>query len=495
MARWVLAASVVWAVLGSAVDAARADGPFEGTWAAGPTRIEVSVTSWGPDCGPRPQSTTVPAPGNVRVSQSGDHLSFHGRSVQRTDGCWSENRAVRKVSSSYQSGVWRTVCRTPEHDPRSETGRYTVRATGDDRLELVDVSQYDWQLNESRCVGTITSRQVFTRVGGGAATPRPADPEEAAEERACTPGAAARIRLRPSRTTIEPGEQTRFRAQVVDAAGCPLRGRSIAWDLRAPDGRSGELRNGVFTAGATAAEAEGEFTVVARSGDLDSTASVIVRTADLSDLIAQRTSGGVVEAADDGDATSESAAGLVAQEGAGEGSSLLWPAVGAATAVVLLLGVAIVLVGRRGRGRRGPPADDDLDQDLDLVPPLGVRAPVVASARAPARPAVCPLCQKSFEDPSVGFCPVDGAQLVDAGALRGGQALICPTCRRGFGEGVRFCPKDSDELVPYTLFVQRHREREAGAGDRTKICPKCGDRYAVTVTFCGKDGAELVLVN
>lgn len=493
MARWVLAASVLWAVLGSAVDAARADGPFEGTWSAGPTRIEVSVTSWGPDCGPQPQSTTAPAPGNVRVSQSGDHLSFHGRSVQRTDGCWSENRAVRKVSSSYQSGVWRTICRTPEHDPRSETGRYTVRATGDDRLELVDVSQYDWQLNESRCVGTITSRQVFTRVGGGAPTADPATPEERPERRACTPGAAALVRLRPTRTTVEPGEQARFRAQVVDAAGCPVRGRSITWELRRPEGRSGELRNGVFTAAATATEAEGEFTVVARAGGLEGTASVIVRTLDLSDLIAQRTSGGVVEAVDEGDATSESAAGLVAQEGGGEESSLLWPALGAATAVVLLLGVAVVLVGRRGRGRRGRPAEDDLDPALDAVPSL-VRAPQ-ASKPAPAGPAVCPLCQKSFEDPSVGFCPVDGAQLVNAAALAGGQALICPTCRRGFGEGVRFCPKDSDELVPYALFVQRHREREAGAGDRTKICPKCGDRYAVTVTFCGKDGAELVLVN
>ena len=73
-----------------------------------------------------------------------------------------------------------------------------------------------------------------------------------------------------------------------------------------------------------------------------------------------------------------------------------------------------------------------------------------------------------------------------------GQALICPTCRRGYGSGMQKCPNDGDELIPYALFVSRHRNAEAAGG---KICPTCGERYGRQVTFCGKDGAELVVVN
>lgn len=476
---------------------ARADGPYEGTWTAGPTRIEVSVSSWGPDCGPRPQSTTVPSPGNVRITQDGDHLEFHGRTTQRTDRCWSENRAVRRVSSSHQSGVWRTVCRTPENDARAETGTYTLRASGEDRLELSDVSRYDWQLNESRCVGTITSSQTFTRVRTGGGSTRP-DPVPEPQEPACTPGAPARIRLAPQNAEVEPGGEVRFRARVVDAAGCTVRGRNVQWSLVEPDARTARLTNGVFTAAANAAEAEGAFTVVARAGELEARTQVTVRTADLSDLIAKRTSGGVVQVADDeGDASGGSAAGLVARR-ADEKSSLLWPLLGAGVALFLIAGAAFFLLRRKRPSARSvedsfpPPAPA---RAVPTVPPgaPATRTPV-ASARAPGAPRVCPVCHKEYDDATIGFCPADGAPLADTSAPSG-QAWICPTCRRGFGEGVRVCPTDGDELIPYALFVKQHREQEGGAGERTKICPKCGDRYALTVTFCGKDGSELVLVN
>ena len=478
---------------------ARADGPFEGTWTAGPTRIEVSLSSWGPDCGPRPQSTTVPSPGNVRVTQDGDHLEFHGRSTQRTDRCWSENRAVRRVSSSHQSGVWRTVCRTPEQDARAETGTYTLRAAGENRLELTDVSRYDWQLNESRCVGTITSTQAFTRVSTGGASTRP-DPVVEPQEPACTPGAPARIRLAPQNAEVEPGGEVRFRARVVDAAGCTVRGRNVQWDLVEPEAREARLANGVFTAGANAAEAEGTFTVVARSSGLEARTDVNVRTADLSDLIAKRTSGGVVQVADDeGDASGGSAAGLVARR-ADEPGSLLWPLLGAGIALVLLAGATFFLLRRKrpavaAAESMPPPAPARAEPPFPAAGPGAERPrPAVASARAPGGPRTCPVCHKEYDDPTIGYCPADGAPLVDATAASG-QAWICPTCRRGFGEGVRVCPTDGDELIPYALFVKQHREQEAGAGERTKICPKCGDRYALTVTFCGKDGSELVLVN
>jgi DNA-directed RNA polymerase subunit M/transcription elongation factor TFIIS len=98
------------------------------------------------------------------------------------------------------------------------------------------------------------------------------------------------------------------------------------------------------------------------------------------------------------------------------------------------------------------------------------------------------------------FCPKDGAALVQADA-RGerpatGQPMICPTCRRGYEPGARTCPKDADDLVPYSAFMDRSR-RATGGGPAAqgRICPKCGAKYPPNVVFCGKDGAELVLVN
>ena len=124
--------------------------------------IRVTVESWGGDCGPRPQSTSSGGGSTFRISQAGDQLTFHMRRQQTTRSCWSENRAVRRVSSSYQAGTWRVVCRTPPDDSRGETGTYTVRAIGDDQLSFREESRYDWQLNTSRCQASIATTQPGT---------------------------------------------------------------------------------------------------------------------------------------------------------------------------------------------------------------------------------------------------------------------------------------------------------------------------------------------
>ena len=62
-------------------------------------------------------------------------------------------------------------------------------------------------------------------------------------------------------------------------------------------------------------------------------------------------------------------------------------------------------------------------------------------------------------------------------------------------DDARFCPHDSEELMPYGLYAARARRDAEGAGERTKICPTCGDRYPLTTHFCGKDGSELAVVN
>ena len=487
-----LALFLVFASAGSA----RADGPYEGAWRASATRVDVAVRSWGTDCGPRPQSISSGAGGTVQVAQEGDHLVFRGQRTTRTDGCWSENRAVRRVSTSVQGGTWRTVCRTPPGDSRGETGTYTLRANGGDALAFTDLSEYDWALNASHCTATITTTQSFSRTRTAVAEPTP---PVTPTERACTPGAAARVSMRPERVTIQPGERNCLRARVVDTSGCTVPGHSITWTLERPAGRTGELADGCFQAAATAAEAEGEFRVVATSGALRGVAVVVVHTQDLSDLIARRGEFGAVGVLAGSDATAESQGAARVEARAletGGGGSLLWPLVGAAVALLLLLGVVVMLLGGKKKATsQSAPRDS---AEFDEAPPSPRPAGAGASAIAPiVMSKTCPVCHLEVEGETT-FCPKDGTRLVPSprgGPATPSQALICPTCRRGFPPDARFCPHDSDELIPYAMFAARAKAKETAASDKPLICPKCGERFSSTTTFCGKDGSPLVTVN
>ncbi|MCA9609337.1 MAG: zinc ribbon domain-containing protein [Myxococcales bacterium] len=420
-----LAASVLWA------GAARADGPYEGQWREGPMTINVSVTSWGADCGPRPQSTTSPGGGSFSITQSGDHLTFHLRQQRSTQSCWSENRAVRRVSSSYQAGTWRIVCRTPADDSRGETGRYTIQAVGSDRLSFTDDSEYDWQLNDSRCQARIRASQSFTRVGGGTASTNPTPTPEPVRPR-CTPGTPARVTLRPTSAEVQPGGEQCFSASVVDAQGCAVRGRRPT--LRVASG-GGSVRGLCYTAPDDAATAR----IVASSGDLTAEATVTVRTMDLSDLIARRSENQTLP--DVGDASSETASRVSARERS-EGPDLLWPGILLGGALVLVLFGVLVLRGRSRSAKTG----GDLPRRRSERP-----APIEAS-----EPGV---------DPSMPT-----------------EDMICPSCRTGYPPGSERCAKDGTDLVPY---------RDFRAGDGENVCPTCGTRYPKNVKFCGKDGATL----
>ncbi len=440
-----LAALCAW-TLGVAADA-RADGPFEGQWRDGPMSIQVSVTSWGGDCGPRPQSTTAPGGGTFRISQEGDQLTFHMRQQRTTRGCWSENRAVRRVSSTHQAGTWRIVCRTPPEDSRGETGTYTIQAIGNDQLSFRDVSAYDWQLNESRCVATITTTQSFTRISGGPPpTPPPSTPEP---QPSCTPGAAARVVLRPASAEIAPGAEQCFTTRVVDAQGCAVRSQRVELSLASGGGR---LEGRCYTAPG----AEAQATVVARAGGLSSEARVTVRSMDLSDLIARRSETGSVGsgAASDEDASARTAARVTTRETAEE-IDPLWPALALGVALLLVLGGGVALVRRRRPPRRtiaGLPGVEVPEPELRR--PARPEPPAPAPAEAAAPPSELPR-----------------------------EDMICPSCRRGYPPGTDRCAADGAALVPYREF--------ASAKGRENVCPACGERYPASVRFCGKDGTTL----
>ena len=498
-ARWSAIATFAALWAGLVPSAARADGPFEGDWRAGSMRIDVSVETWGGDCGPRPQSTSTGSGGTIRVTQSGDHLTFATRPQRTTRGCWSENTAVRMVSSTYQSGTWRIVCRTPPDDPRSETGTYTLTADGTERIQFRDVSRYDWQLNESHCIATITSTQTFERVSTATSEPteppppdRTETPPETVREPACTPGAPARISMRPADAQIEPGGRQCFAARVVDARGCAVPGQSVALELRSPPGAQGALRGSCFEAGATAATAEGEFVVSARAGALSAEARVRVRTPDLSDLIARRSeAGGIVGGS--GDAQTEAEARVAARaEGTTSTGSLVLPLVGGGIGLLLVGGAIIALLLRSRARRKRLDAEDEAARNAPSARPIPASAAPIAPPVEPPPmvPMKCPSCGRDHP-PGATVCSQDGTALVPASALVAAtstaQGMICPTCHRGYGAGERVCPRDGSALVLYAEFTSRAKQ----VAGPTKVCPKCGERYSGATTFCGKDGTTL----
>ncbi|MEP6653835.1 MAG: hypothetical protein ABJA82_10770 [Myxococcales bacterium] len=75
--------------------------------------------------------------------------------------------------------------------------------------------------------------------------------------------------------------------------------------------------------------------------------------------------------------------------------------------------------------------------------------------------------------------------------------MICPTCRRQFAAGVRYCPYDARVLTADLHQPARPIPHAAVAAvaNAGKICPSCARRYDTEALVCGRDGTALVSVN
>jgi predicted amidophosphoribosyltransferase len=132
------------------------------------------------------------------------------------------------------------------------------------------------------------------------------------------------------------------------------------------------------------------------------------------------------------------------------------------------------------------------------------RGELTAHRSAVAPPALtCPTCRRGFP-PGMRFCPLDATRLTPPAEGATGQRAHggkCPRCRRAFEAGVRYCPMDAEELLP---LGQAQSEPGAPpehtfadhllAGDG-KICPVCASKYDLEAGYCGRDASELVTVN
>jgi len=121
---------------------------------------------------------------------------------------------------------------------------------------------------------------------------------------------------------------------------------------------------------------------------------------------------------------------------------------------------------------------------------------------------VCPTCRTEYH--GMTYCTRDARRLVPPEDMLGGPGLgpmralsrsaglVCMACRRAYEPGLRSCPHDGHELVPFPVY-NATRPRRAKTADPSgviaRICPVCGTKYDLNARFCGHDAGQLVVIN
>jgi hypothetical protein len=121
---------------------------------------------------------------------------------------------------------------------------------------------------------------------------------------------------------------------------------------------------------------------------------------------------------------------------------------------------------------------------------------------------VCPTCRTEYH--GMTYCTHDARRLVPPEEMLGGAGLgplralsrsaglVCMACRRAYEPGLRSCPHDGNELVPFPVYNAtrpRRAKLTEPAGVIARICPVCGAKYDLNARFCGHDAGQLVVIN
>lgn len=484
-----------------------------GQWTETTRSTDATVHSWGGNCPERPQSSSSRPNLPVEIVVEGDHLQFpRGR---RTDRCWSDNPALRRIRFSKQGNRYVIECRTPDDDSRQEHGTYVVTVEPE-RIAIELRSEYDWILNQDRCRATLVERRVLARSlpraadagtpdadlrnpfqpdAGEAATaatdalfprlglarplpPEPAQPEPRACER---PGPPVRLRIRGPRA-VSPGDRVMLTARRVDRSDCDL-GPAQARFHVAGSGTGGTVTpDGLFRACDSVAMCDGERVRIEATAEVLSGSTVILVAANiergLGTVGAVEGEAGEQPEGEGGPAGAQVATALLAQGGkpaAGAGvavtpspaaepasSWMLWLVViGGALVVVAVAAYLIVSM------RRPAPAPGDA---LAAEPPAFVLAPAPPQA-GPRPPAPEPLAAAPPPPQAVPRPPAP-------------PKWHCPACRREY-DSAGHCPADGLATT----------EGAAPPPARTVeyvACPRCGRGRSKDAKFC-PDDKELLL--
>lgn len=417
--------------------AAQGSASLAGTWQAEPMTVRWVIGDWGAACGPRP-SGGGDSGGVVTVEERGTELviSGSGRGYS-TEQCWEMHPGLVRQSHSGSRRAWKTTCRTPPNDARQEILQTTITAT-DDVISFQETGQYQFLLQGQTCSASSGRWRTYRRGAAATQAPPPVVPEVPAElaprpvvENPCkTPGAPARIEVRPSRKLMRAGESFQFRATVLDARGCVARA-PVTWELSPPDAAA-TLDAGELSVKEGAADAE--LVVVATAASQSVRVSV--------DVVSNERYASLLASGDfDADGASAEAAtatitsgSLGAQQVAGEPerSGRKWTFVGLVSVIALLFGaVGVWLVRRanrsaaRARGRGNATlveggtvvfAADDAVGDAPRGLPDATRLEPLAPAPAPKASTVCPVCGTLYDAKELKACPKDGARLLPVNA-------------------------------------------------------------------------------
>lgn len=478
----------------------RAEERWAGDWMMNRLTINVTVTSWGENCGVKPKSYAADASTAVKVKEADGHLIFDKGDI-RTDACGSLNPKVHSVLAKKSDGRWKRICKTEADDPKSEQGEYLLEAADDNRLEYTATSSFDWTLKGDHCVAGSVERRTYIRdsatvkspidekVSSPAPTPPPPSKEKGIglpaqidkdlDPDCVSPGPQARVEISPKSAVIGPGERICLDAASYDTQGCKT-GENLRTNWTAEqDGRlipqliSG---NGCFQAGETAADSEGTYLVTARISGRSAVAEISVVFPDLGELFAARLRPleDVVETVTP---LKKIKAPLIDTEAPPSTTSIIGndtPAValpadaadnyseralmlGIIAAMVLLVVGAILFLKMRRVQIDDEEEEDDFDASLRMrkFPEKSTASRESFSETRPSTARIkgklCPSCGKTF-DIFAKFCPYDKHDLVpiSSGSQDSPTGMICPKCHRGYDSGAQFCPHDAAPLVPYS---------------------------------------------
>jgi hypothetical protein len=195
---------------------------------------------------------------------------------------------------------------------------------------------------------------------------------------------------------------------------------------------------------------------------------------------------------------------------------LLIAVVGLLALVIVGLAAIALVIRRRGRTQVTRAPEPTAAAPTPVTPPSipPRRRPVVARsgggaglAVATSSAMVCPTCRTEYH--GMTYCTRDARRLVPPEEMLGGMTsarahvksagLVCMACHRAYEPGLRSCPHDSNELVPFAVYNATRPRRPRGmtepAGIIARICPVCGSKFDLNARFCGHDAGELVVIN
>lgn len=209
----------------------------------------------------------------------------------------------------------------------------------------------------------------------------------------------------------------------------------------------------------------------------------------------------------------------------GSAEPMLVAVIGLLVLVIIGLVAMAILVRRRSKAIDAASAEAErarqrrraiaTAQAVQAAPPPRPRRPQVSRASgggglaiATSSAMVCPTCRT--EHHGMTYCTRDARRLVPPEEMLGGPlrpgattssksaGLVCMACRRAYEPGLRNCPHDGNELVPFPVYNAtrpRKRNHTEPAGVIARICPVCATKYDLNARFCGHDAGELVVIN